>query len=366
MKFLVLFISIFSSYAFASDCKEVNLVTQKDSPFKKIPVYDQDGAGLCYAYAASQIVDYHLIKNGKNRSTHPLWIALKYSESEWFKGDITGGRGNDAIKALLKAGSCHHTQVSSGLAEWAKKANLKEAELIGFLEKVIPKINTQYQGAVFNRSAMRAPLPTEAEVKETITNAINGFKPYCSATADLEKLMPELLNIGIMSSRRVIGSLVLNECKKITKLSVPNPVRKSPDTDEEYVKILQTQIAKGAPTTISYCANVLKNPNYDGITNRFWDSRNTVKDCGNHESIIVGKKVIDNQCHFLLRNSWGTGFGSATKSWKCLCKNKKTGAYLDNCERSKHNNGQYTVEACWVSSSAISKNTYGITYLGQN
>jgi len=364
MKFLVFLLLILSSHAFGNDCKEVNLVTKKGSPFNKIPVYDQDGAGLCYAYAASQIVDYHLIQKGsKSRSIHPLWVSLKYSDSEWFKSDLTGGRGNDAIKALLKSGNCHQAQVTNGLSEWAKKAKLKEAELIGFLEKVIPKINSQYRGAAFTRSPFKAPLPTEAEVKDTIKKVIHDFKPYCSATADLEKLMPELLNIGIMSSERVVGSLVLNECKKITKLNIPNPIREEPKKDEDYARILKARLNKNAPVTISYCAKVLYDPKYDGLSDSFWSSRNTASECGRHESLIVGKKMVNNQCHFLLRNSWGAGFGSSTKSWKCLCKNKKTGAFLDNCERSKHNNGQYTVEGCWINESSLSKNTYGITYL---
>lgn len=363
MKLLVLSLSILTSQVLASDCKEVNLVTAKDSPFNKIPVYDQDGAGICYAYAASQLVDYHLVKKGHNRSVHPTWAALKYAESKWFQNKLTSGLAVDTIKALQDAGICPEAQVSKGLKEWAKKAKLKESELIGFLEKVVPQISAQYRTAGFNKSSFKAPIPSEAEVKATIQKVIKDFKPYCTASAELDKLMPELLNIGLMSSERVIASLVINECKNVTKPNIPNPIREKPDNDADYGKSLKTKLNSKTPTVISYCANILKDPKYDGIESNRWTSRKLANECGGHESLIVGKKTINNQCHFLLRNSWGTGFNSSTKNWKCLCKNKKTGAFLDNCERSKHNNGQYTVEGCWISEAAISKNTYGITYL---
>lgn len=365
MRFLVSLMLIFSSHVFASNCEEVNLVTEKNSPFKKVPVYDQDGAGICYAYAATQLVNYYLVKKGQSRSIHPTWAALKYAESSWFKNQLTSGLAVDTIKALKEAGVCSEEQVSKGLKEWATKAKLKESELIGFLEKVVPQISAQYRSAGYSRNPFKAPLPSEAEVKATIQKAIKDFKPYCTASAELDKLMPELLNIGIMSSERVIASLVINECKKITKLNIPTPIRDRPKTDDDYGKILKTKLNSKTLTALSYCANILKDPKYDGIQSSMWDSRKSASDCGGHESIIAGKKMINNQCHFLLRNSWGAGFNSGTKKWKCLCKNKKTGAFLDNCESSKHNNGQYTVEGCWISESAINKNSYGITYLDE-
>src|SRR5690606_35114876 len=100
---------------------------------------------------------------------------------------------------------------------------------------------------------------------------------------------------------------------------------------------------------------------YKGITKRggFFTSTTYAKDCGHHASLVVGKKIIGKQCHYLVRNTWGTGFNSGTKKWNCLCKDRKTGKFLDNCTASKHNNGKYTVEGCWINGKALAANIYG-------
>ena len=39
------------------------------------------------------------------------------------------------------------------------------------------------------------------------------------------------------------------------------------------------------------------------------------KTCGNHASIIIGKKKIGGKCHYLVRNTWGKD--CSKYDWKC-------------------------------------------------
>lgn len=359
IKILFLLYSLLVSSLAVANCNTVNLITAKNSPFTKIPVYDQDGVGICYAYAASQLIDYHLIKNGGSRSVHPLWAALKYTDSEKQK-QISSGNTYETILALKKYGNCDQKKVSNAIKLWASKANVKEAEVIHLIEKLAPEMKS-----LLSKKRVSDPKANSLNAKEVetaINKAIELHAPYCSPGATWDKLLPSLRPLLVLNSTELLSHLVMPDCSSnITELKLPNPTKLSSSSDSGWSNIIQNKLSNNTPISISYCATVLKSgPSYDGITERggIFTNNKYSKNCGFHESLIVGKKLINNQCHFLLRNSWGSGFGSSTKKWNCLCKNKKTGSYLDNCTANKHNNGQYTVEGCWVNAEALAKNTY--------
>ena len=69
---------IFSSFSVLA-CQNINLYEQPDNPLHKIPIYDQDGDGSCYAYSASQLIDYYnLKKNPDHKLTSALWLAFAH------------------------------------------------------------------------------------------------------------------------------------------------------------------------------------------------------------------------------------------------------------------------------------------------
>jgi hypothetical protein len=58
-------------------CENVNLYEQPENPLHKIPIYDQDGDGTCYAYTAAQLIDYYNFKkNPDHKLTSALWVAF--------------------------------------------------------------------------------------------------------------------------------------------------------------------------------------------------------------------------------------------------------------------------------------------------
>jgi hypothetical protein len=357
MRFL--FLLLLSFNAMATVCAPLNLVTEENSPFKKIPVYDQDGIGICYAYAAAQMMDYHIIKNGGERSVHPLWAALKFSDHQQ-TNELSGGMSYYAVEEILKQGNCQYDNIEKSLSTWAKKANVKEIEVVNLIEILAPKLE-----ALKNfKGSFRLE---RDEVDAVIKEAIQEHEPYCSPNSTWDKIYPELRAIGVMSSPKLLSKLVLPVCNKnLKKYDVPPPRWYPVTKDEDLTTNLKFKLdGIKAPVSITFCATVLTDPEHDGINRATGtgSEETYTEDCGHHESIVVGKKTVNGSCHYLVRNTWGPGFDETTTKWKCLCRKRGTQEFVDDCTEATHNNGQYLVEGCWISEDALGKNTLGLTWL---
>jgi hypothetical protein len=351
---IIFFLLLASSQIFAQDCSPVNLISEPDSPFQKIPVYDQDGSGTCYAYAAAQMADYYSLKNKlvEKRSFHPLWMAIKTAEKK-NKDTLENDNAYNALVAVSEYGNCDYETVSKSLSSWATAAKIRESEVLSIVEKYSKSLRPRYlmSGSTF----------VSEDVNAAFEDAIKEHKPFCSPNASVENLLGMLRSLNVLESPKIFSDLVLSDCsqKKSFKpetdyKGITNDLDLAPTVD----KYLST---KKMPMSLVYCASMLFTPEYEGIT-RPKDGKEQVKkpDCDSHSSLIVGQKKIGDRCHYLVRNSWGSGFGQWTKSWKCLCKNKKTNELVDDCTKATHNNGQFTVEACWIDSTKLSKNSSSI------
>lgn len=349
MKVLFFLLLIVNSALAQTDCAPVNLVTEKNSPFKHMPVYDQDGLGICYAYAAAQLIDYELIKKGnKGRSIHPLWGALKYADIK-NQDNISMGTTYHTVKALMEKGNCQYDNFDKAMSEWTKKANASEAEVMGLIEKlahILPKVKAN-------------------EVDAFIAQTIEQHSQYCAGNPTWDQLMPELRSLSTMTSRDMLSGLVLPVCKKTNKLKVSSPRFANFHEDDLWPGEINKKIDElKAPLAISYCARGLYDESYDGVDRKTETTPLKVKpNCSEHESMIVGKKKIAGKCHFLLRNTWGNGFHNSNQNRKCLCKSRKTGKYLDDCEEKTHNDGDNIVEGCWIDQDVFSKNAFGMSFL---
>jgi hypothetical protein len=90
---------------------------------------------------------------------------------------------------------------------------------------------------------------------------------------------------------------------------------------------------------ISYCSNVVRNRNFRGLNkNRTYFSN---EKCGNHASIIVGKRARGGRCQFLVRNTAGNNCGY---DWEC------------------EKNIQGKEEGFWIDAEALVDNIYKLDY----
>lgn len=349
MKSLILFFLIMN-VAFAEICDPINLVTEKNSPFKEIPVMDQNGSGTCYAFAAAQMVNYHEIKSGqKHLIVHPAWVALVTNRKNRI-GSLSNSSPERAIAGLVKEGVCSTAYVKKALSNWAHVAGASEAKFLAMLDTVTAEVH--HQGGIKALS--------DVELKNIFYQKLaDQTGPFCAIDPLWSMLTPHIRNLSVLNSETMLRELILPECDKTKKISLPSLISKFAQADRGLSTITLGSLLSihRAPVSITYCANILGNHSYIGLLPPTKNSNILTKqDCGKHASLIVGRKKIGNQCHYLLRNSWGSAFNSASRNAKCVCRHKKTGQFVDDCEAKTHNNGQYTVDSCWIPSHTINQN----------
>ena len=132
-------------------------------------------------------------------------------------------------------------------------------------------------------------------------------------------------------------SIILNS-KKLPRLTIKGK-RDLKDPMKLY-KLMTKQLNRKKSTGmgISYCAKVLKKPQYVGFIGR----RTSIDSkCGNHASLVVGKRARGGKCQFLVRNTWGN---SCRYKWEC--------------ERNKKGKE----EGIWIDAEALINNIYELQY----
>ncbi len=345
--FLVLY--FLSAFARAQDCGTINYLTQENSPFEKIPVADQDGVGICYAYTASQLLNYHILKT--NQATepvmHPVWVALKSS-----RRILTSGNELSAINAVNNAGNCNYDRVEGALNLFSNNSNLSGSPLVSFLETYARSLERQARGRQANQSMI-----------ETAQNeAMNDADSNCSEEVIWERLLPQLSTVS-ETSVQLFTRLLQDSCspQSLNRFQTPRAVDIYPfETHAHARSTMNTQISKG-PFIFGYCSETWTNPNYNGYAQTDRKFKAVDANCGMHSSMMVGRKQIGPHCYMLVRNSWGIGWGDWNANQKCICRHKVTREWVDECTFDEHGTGDYTVEACYIGQNQMSRNVQNIT-----
>jgi hypothetical protein len=309
---MTILLLLISTSLYAEECRPVNLLTQPSSPFLKLPVYHQEKTNICYAYAAAQLADYYLIQQGaETKSVHPLWLAYNYAQSRGRK-HLDIGHTRLALQTLKESANCHFGSVSQALKHWPDSESKSEARIISEIEK------------------------HKAEAPVEILRRM--MEPYCQQRTKTELPAVISLNHTTLRDETMIMSIIHHQ------------INTAP-----------------APLSISYCSNIWKRPDYHGVSPGMDGVRNRLSDdCHYHESIIIGRKPAENSCKVLVRNTLGAGWSPMNKQWKCVCQDKVSGAFIDDCEFSTHADPKYSVEACWLPLAQLSRNIGVLTFLGPN
>ncbi len=339
----------------AAACAPTNLITQPDSPFRQIPVMDQDGAPLCSAYAAAQLMNYQLVRQGLRPSVDPLFIGPEELRASG-NGTFAGSQADQIIKHTLASGNCPRARVSAALREFVRKSNATEETIIGLITFTLMRLSET--GG--NRPGPHAP----REIQQALTSVATDLEGFCSPGTRLDRIFPELENLlSALPAANVISTIFGPYCQTVERLAIPNPTSFRVATPESVAPELSNRLRDGqGPVSVGFCARVLSEPDYRGID---WEKMRVNSSCTiAHEALIVGARPVGQSCEFLLRNSWGTGFGHSTENWKCLCRHRRSGAFVDDCTHATHNDGNYVVEGCWINAEALARNTYRLTSIG--
>jgi hypothetical protein len=337
MKFFILL--LFPLSVFAQNCGSINYLTAKDTPFEKIPVIDQDGAGICYAVTASQLMNYHLIKT--KQATEPLvhaaWAALKASHKI-----LGGGDEAEAVNMTQAVGICEFSKVEDALNAFGNNSGLNGNALVGFLETYAIEVNKK-------------------NPEDAYYAAQDVASPYCKEDIIWEKIQPELASLS-GTSVQIFNKLFADQCSSanLRHLKIPRAMTQIVQTDQDAPQKLA--LIRNGPIAIGYCASAWEHPGYEGQPSPR-NPKEADKDCGDHSSLLVGRKMIGNTCNYLVRNSYGTGWGSWNENRKCICRHKVTREWVDECTVDNQSSEDYTVEACYMGKTQLERNLTTVTTL---
>lgn len=343
---LTFIILLFSSILWAGeDCSSVDLNAGSNSPFKKIPIYDQDGVGLCYAYAAAQMVDYYRIKNGDTSYglTNPLYTswATYYKSRSLIKFDSldNGGYSDTAVDALREVGTCGQEDVEKRLASLKNEANLTDAEFLFFLETMYKHFNGLFSSGSWNLA---------------LRDLKDGTSLVCKTKAKNLKSELDKSKLFAVAPTLVLENL-FKGCKS-KKVNVPALDNFSFGSDDKMKVALNGSLKKGLPAQIGICAEFFNNPNYRGLRGFSppllrSSNGNAKRDCGAHAVVVSAQAKIAGECHYQLRNSWGAQwYPYGATSCACITRN---GKYKAQCARGE---GREYV-GCWFKQKTVLPNT---------
>lgn len=328
MKLLLLLILIipFMNVSSAENCKRVNLLYKKWGQFpRQMPLYNQGKNGICYAYAASQMVDYWRethglrFKNMKMGQSTPVYAALLariYGEKSAFidNSSLNTGTVYDAIKAIQKKGMCNEHIIKKSLEKFTKKKSVDVNDFLWEMErfltlhhprKIKSKLNKYFMAPFENlRKRMKAPNINFDKISPVMKPYLKD-QNFLGFMKDVFKDCFEHENI-YLNSKKIPNVIVQHMDQKAIKLI-------------QKVKELLDVREKPQPIGIGYCENILEDKKYLGINHRYQTPR-VVRGCHGHASIIVGKRERAGKCQFLVRNTYGT---HCKYDWECSLNPKK-------------------------------------------
>lgn len=359
MRIFITFLCLFLlSMVHASDeCPTSDLNARADSPFRKIPIYDQDGTGNCYAYAAAQMIDYYRIqKNDQNYElTNPIyagWATYFKDRKSSQRKSLTAGKSVNVFKALKNTGICDNKEVARRMNALMKDTGLSEARAMFFLE-------TAYKHSANSSN------PHELE---QVKKDFNVYATTCNenVTAFIDNL--ELNGLFAAAPTLVLHNL-FHGCPA-KPVDVPDVQWVHTGTDSKVRDALEKGLLENQlPVQINYCASPLDTPASEPqpskppskvfsfikkIIPRAVFTGRTSAGCGDHAALISGQTTINGQCHYQIRNSYGS-YWYPPGATSCACITKE-GVYKEQCEKGE---GQQYV-GCWFKREDVLANTKSV------
>lgn len=355
----MIFTSLSDALPAPSACEEIDLHASPNSPFNKIPIYDQDGTGLCYSYAAAQIADYYLIKNSqKIQRVNPVYAAWlsEYKTKNFFtaRDGLDGGQIYNVLRAIKSQGVCSDADVRKKLAELKNAGNFTDAEALYFLE-------TAYSTHENSRSLFGFGRANPNWAKSVGRNASDFLRnPGCvRATTWLKSR--ELAGVATTAALEQI----FDGCRSNT-LRLPEVRVTDSGSDQVVGAEISRSLKSGYPVAASFaCANQFFSApgatrKLKGWSPPLWrSSRGNLKSCqgndGGHAIVVGGQKTINGACHYFIRNSWGA-FWVGQGATNCACRDAY-GKYKSNCKSEEARE----ILGCWYKKSDVLPNLAGVT-----
>ena len=265
---------------------------------RQMPLYDQGQTGLCYAYAAIQLIDYWRETNNfkiTKRMAHssPLYGAflLKSLDKGESKNSLDYGYSEKVIQYVKKNGMCRSDVIDDSLKKFTFGKNVKEIDFYKTLEAFFKKKEDLKKEELLNL-AKRVDLEGYANLSLSSRSLVQAFETVFS---ECQKPTSIYINSKKIPKPKVIR-VVNAERKKIIK---------------KLIRLLLNK-KKAQPIGVTYCSHFLNNDkNYRGVIIKNKKAYiDNIKKCKMHASILVGKKrkCNDNVLKAIIKNYMVEGF----------------------------------------------------------
>lgn len=367
-----------------ADCVDRNLETLPGSSMQRIPVYDQDSSGTCYAYAASELMNAYVLDRDPTSplKIHPAVAAIRFKRRFDPQAELSGGDVTDTIRAVRTGFNYRYDGVSEDLSKIAGDSGMSESEVLQMIESVgelmtDPAIQwglakstkrKQYETAIRKRVASQIDLDlseSHSACPSQVAETIEGF----------------IQTASIASSVKIAGETLFsikNREFKPPYFYIPEPeqVTGIRNSFDRHAEVIRDHFANGArlPLGISFCSKIIRDPKLRAIEGEVGYMRRIpdMDNCEHHAALITGTRKNGERCEFLIRNTWGSQFANENRL-SCVCQHRLTREFLE-CPGNGHQSGDLSaplipdapdlkVISCWIAEDELSRNMTGITRL---
>lgn len=317
--------SVFHNKYKESCSKYVNLMSESWGHTSKVPNLDQGPVGICYSHAATTLIDLwrdlHGLKLTKQMAySNPQYAALLYKMTDKETNTLDSGSAQVTIDEVRKYGMCRFDVIEQSMNSFALNKKISTRDWYAITEWFFESYNSKLQKEIVdapNKAEKLKEIFLRFNKKDRVKNIFDN--------GDFQKIYESMEPYLLSKDYKAYARDVFSACFKKENIYLPTlrlPPLVSIYQNLKLTDYLIEQLDRKNPVGITYKASVLTSD--DKFLKRielfFSDS--------DHQSVIVGKRVRDNQCQFLLKNSWGNYCGY---KWECQknSKGEEVGVWVD-------------------------------------
>jgi len=354
-----------------------------------VPVGDQDGVGNCYAFSLSRLLMANY-RNHPGSGTPPTrhipspWeinFALLSRDRTHLRG--AGGILCDAFNYIKPRGTCDTEHYLPTLLTpnsyrqimiefwnyWQNRA--RQSQSLSCTDHVRNIQNILSETVQVPRNL----LPSTEVIAQSLDDFFQATRTLPPELTPSDPSGPISIPVNYSSAARPFYEMMFSDACR-DRQPVPRSLEcelTTMSSDSHALEELNRRLTPtGLPLSIGYCSRFLHagNPSdarsFLGLTNRgsAWYPRRLdelldtpswrfdrvrrepdAENCGGHESLVIGRRLVQGRCQYLIQNSWGTSCAPyASAGW--------------DCERDEH--GMETGKV-WVDAMTLSRNLMTIS-----
>jgi hypothetical protein len=324
------FIPVFSVFVLNStiakaDCsygEEVDLRRTNAAVFNQLPISNQGNYGVCYAHAASTIIDFHRLSKSQGqaiRLTDPLAAAI-ISTSAMAEMSIDGGNVCDVVDGQKQFGfGCSASGVTSNqVRDLGNNFQRVLVEQV-FMPYIVKQSKFEPVSGLWIDPTERKKQDhklskNQKQYLDKLSEAVKTFERmimfrgiprdrFQSNSKLAEFFQKVYINNTWASFEGDLAFMVIRQQCLATKYKMP--VLSCTEHDKgssDLLGVLDDGLKKRIPLGATICANFLTNKKYMGANRGSTVNR----DCNQHAVVIIGKRERSGSCEYLIRNSWGS------------------------------------------------------------